>query len=194
MRPLAFPLRVLTGLAAVAITACASNTERVPFTEALIDDYRLGTEHRQHLQYFLSDRITLTRSVGDNDRSVARGRLVTREDVREQALRVAKGTPGVVVGSGDGWLAVSFAPGSYLYFVSEPDRLPGYFHDDHVADRFYLYSPDADGDSGTVSVDGLPYTADSRSLRAFLLVDEDSLSRSDARAATLPGRWLVERR
>lgn len=197
MRAIASTLRLLPALLAASLpallTACADSgsTERLPFSETLISDYALDNEHRQHLQYYLSNTIELYREVSEGQHGVAHGRLVSRSGTWIEEVKIPRGTPGVVVGSGNGWVAVSFAPGSYLYFVSEPAG--GYFDNDHQPDRFYLFSPDNDGRHGTVRFAGADFEADRDALRAYLLVDQDSLSHVDGRESTLPGRWLVER-
>jgi hypothetical protein len=190
------PRILAAALLTVTLAACASHpsVDRVPFTEGLIDDYALTPEHRQHLQYYLSDTITLSRAFSDGQRGVSRGRLVERSGTMMEAVKIAAGTPGVVVGSGDGWVAVSFAPGSYLYFVSAPSGADGYFSNNHVGDRYYVFSPNGDGHHGTVRLDGYDFEAEGSTLKVYLLVDQDSLNRSDSRESTLPGRWLVERR
>lgn len=193
--PVLFRQSISVLLAALALAACAghSTAERVPFTEELITDYRLDSAQRQRLQYYLSDTVTLTRAVGGGRSDVARGKLVSRSGTLVEEVRIAAGTPGVVVASGPGWVAVSFTPNSYLYFVSDRGG-NGALTDNRDEERFYPFSRDFDGRNGTVSLDGVAYQADRSSLDAYLLIDREDFSRTDDRASSLPGRWLNERR
>ena len=186
---------LLTGIAAaLLLSACASGREvdeQLAFSESLIRDYGLAEPHKRRLQYYVSEPITLARSASSSMRGIADGRLVDRGARDIDKLHVASGTPGVVVGSGPNWLAVSFEPGSYLYFVSNQPRLNSpYWDDRRDGDRYYLYAPDWDGRAGTVKVGNASYQALGRSIDAFLLVDRDSLYTTDSRDRVLSGRLL----
>ncbi|MDP3859891.1 MAG: hypothetical protein Q8Q73_19190 [Stagnimonas sp.] len=180
--------------AALLLSACASGREvdeQLAFSESLIRDYGLAEPHKRRLQYYVSEPITLARSASSSMRGIADGRLVDRGARDIDKLHVASGTPGVVVGSGPNWLAVSFEPGSYLYFVSKQPRLNSpYWDDRRDGDRYYLYAPDWDGRAGTVQVGNASYQALGRSIDAFLLVDRDSLYTTDSRDRVLSGRLL----
>lgn len=189
---------VWIGLAAgLLLSACASHRggeaepEQLAFTDSLIGEYGLTEPHKKRLQYYLSEPITLARSASQSVRGISEGRLVDRGARDIDNLYIPAGTPGVVVGSGANWLAVSFEPGSYLYFVSKQPRLNSPYWDDlRDGDRYYLYAPDWDGRTGSVKIGNASYQAIGRSIEAYLLVDRESLYITDTRERALSGRLL----
>lgn len=192
----------LTSLAAAALllSACASNRpaenepEQIAFTDSLISEYGLDDVHKKRLQYYVSEPITLARSASQSVRGISDGRLVDRGARDIDNLYVASQTPGVVVGSGPNWLAVSFEAGSYLYFVSNQPRLNSPYWDDiREGDRYYLYAPDWDGRTGTVRVGNATYQAIGQSIESYLLVDRESMFFTDSSERVLSGRLLDRR-
>lgn len=181
----------------VGLSACASRqvAEQLPFSDALIQDYGLGETHKQRLQYYLSQPITLARSSASAVRGIADGRLVDRGQRAIEKLEVPAHAPGVVVGSGANWLAVSFEVGSYLYFVSgQADIQSPYRRESREPDRYYLYAPDWDGRAGTVKVGNISYQALGQSMDAYLLVDRESLHETESQGRVLSGRLLEQSR
>jgi len=192
----------LTGLVAAVLllSGCASQRaanaepEQIAFSDSLIREYGLDEPHKKQLQYYTSEPITLARSASQSLRGIADGRLVDRGARDIQKVHVASQTPGVVVGSGPNWLAVSFEPGSYLYFVSnQPVLNSPYWDDARDRDRYYLYAPDWDGRAGTVKVGDISYQAIGPSINAYLLVDRESLFVTDSQDRLLSGRLLDRR-
>lgn len=176
-------------------TGCATtpdgNSEPLAFTDTLIRDYNLTEAHKRRLQYFVSSKITLARAASNNMRGIAQGKLIERGNTTVKGLEVPAGAPGVVVGSGPNWLAVSFEPGSYLYFVSQQGRVNSpYWQDGRTDDRYYLYAPDWDGRAGTVRIGNTSYQAVDGSIESYLIVDREALFDADSSTATLSGRWL----
>ena len=177
------------------VSGCASVpdavAEQVAMSDSLISEYGLDDDHKKRLQYFLAGPITLVRSASSSVRGIADGRLVDRGDRAFRELEIPAGSPGVVVGSGPHWMAVSFGPGNWLYFVSNQQRINSpYYKDARDADRYYLYAPDWDGRAGTVKINDISYQAIGQSMDAFLLVDRESLFDTSTRQGTLSGRWL----
>lgn len=132
--------------------------------------------------YYTSAPISLVRfASGAPDRSGKRN--VARS-------QIAAGSPGVVLGSGEGWIAVSFSPGSYLYFTKVEDTLDGSrLNDSRVAGRYYLYLGDWDGRAGTVKLGGTEWLAVDGSREVYLVAEQAS-----ARSRGLSSRWLDEKR
>jgi hypothetical protein len=178
-----------------SVSGCATTpegtAESLAFTDGLIRDYNLSDAHKRRLQYYVSDRITLVRAASNNLRGIADGKLIERGNTTVRGLEIAAGTPGVLVGSGPNWVAVSFEPGSYLYFVSQqaPVNSP-YWQDRRGDDRYYLYAPDWDGRAGTVRVGNSSYQAVDGSIESYLIVDREALFDANSSSATLSGRWL----
>lgn len=185
--------RFATLVLLLGLSGCAAQqlAEQLPFSDSLIQDYGLDEPHKQRLQYYVSRPITLARSSSSSQRGIAGGRLVDRGQRQVQKLQVPANTPGVAVGSGPHWLAVSFEAGSYLYFVSnQPPLESPYRSESREPGRYYLYASDWDGRSGTVKVGALSYQAMDQSMDAYLLVDRESLYETDSQGRELSGRLL----
>lgn len=193
-------LTSLAAAAALLLGACASNQpaenepEQIAFTDSLIREYGLDDVHKKRLQYYVSEPITLARSASQSVRGISDGRLIDRGARDIDNLHVASQTPGVVVGSGPNWLAVSFEAGSYLYFVSnQPQINSPYWDDIRDGDRYYLYAPDWDGRTGSVRIGNASYQAIGQSIESYLLVDRESLFVTDSSERVLSGRLLDRR-
>jgi len=173
------------------LAGCASTgyAEKLAFTDGLSAEYRLGAEQKRMLQYYVSDTIRLVRSASGGQTGIRDGRLVSSSSRDVDQVVIDGGTPGIVLASGANWMAVSFASGSYLYFVSKANRAV-WLADQYVDDQYYLYLPDFNGQSGTVRLGKALYSATDDSFRAHLVVDRESFSDVDTRQARLPGRYL----
>jgi len=185
----------LLAAAMASLAGCASTPDATPehlaFTDSVIRDYNLSEAHKRRLQYYTSNRITLARAASSNLRGIADGKLIERGNTAVKAVEIPAGAPGIVVGSGPNWLAVSFDPGSYLYFVSSQARVNSpYWNDGRDNDRYYLYAPDWDGRAGSVRIGDTQYQAVDRSIETYLTVDREALFNSDSSSSTLSGRWL----
>ncbi|MDB5969486.1 MAG: hypothetical protein JWQ90_1936 [Hydrocarboniphaga sp.] len=173
------------------LASCASTgyADRVAFTDGLSSEYKLGSEQKRMLQYYVSDTIRLVRSASAGQTGIRDGRLVSSSSRDVDQVIIDGGTPGVVLASGPNWMAVSFDTGSYLYFVSRANRQT-WLAEDYVDDQYYLYLPDFNGQAGTVRLGSTIYTATDDSFRAHLVIARESFSDVDARQARLPGRYL----
>lgn len=187
----------LLAVALVAWTTGCSTapvSERLVFSDSLIRDYKLTSEHKPRLQYYTSAPITLLRAASGTLRGIAEGKLIERGNTQVQGVEIPAEAPGVVVGSGPHWLAVSFEPGSYLYFVSGQARVNSpYWKDRRDNDRYYLYAPDWDGRSGSVNIGDTAYHAVEGSIDVFLTVGREALFDATSQSSTQSGRWLDSR-
>ena len=197
------PRRSALALAAVLVLgACASAppsdeggmlpegySERLAYTDGLASGYKVSGDQRKLLQYYVSDTIHLVRTLSGGDSGVRDGRLVSSSAKNIEEIVIDSGTPGVVLASGPRWMAVSFEPGTYLYFVSEAPRSV-WLGKEYDRDRYYLYLPDWNGQGGTVKLGNVRYTAVGDSIRSHLIVDRESFDSTEARQARLPGRLL----
>lgn len=170
---------------------CATQgyAEKLAFSDGLAAEYQLANEQKRLLQYYVSDTIRLVRSASDGQTGIRDGRLVSSASRAIDEVIVTGGTPGVVLASGANWMAVSFEPGTYLYFVSAAQR-EVWLGEEYADDRYYLYLPDWNGREGTVRLGDAVYTAIADSYRAHLIVDRESFSNVSTRQARLPGRRL----
>lgn len=185
--------RYWLALAVFSLAGCATSpdAERLAFSDSTIRDYQLSETHKHRLQYYTSNAITLARAASENLRGIGDGKLLEKGKSKVSSVEIPAGSPGVVVGSGPNWLAVSFDPGSYLYFVSsQPQVNSPYWDDRRDVERYYLYAPDWDGRAGSVQLGNVAYQAVDHSIDAYLLVDREALFNADSRSDTLSGRWL----
>lgn len=176
-------------LASCASSGGPGHAEQLAFTDGLATEYKLGSEQKRMLQYYVSDTIRLVRSASAGRTGIRDGRLVSSSSRDVDQVVIDGGTAGVVLASGPSWMAVSFEPGSYLYFVSRANRQT-WLADDYVDDQYYLYLPDFNGQAGTVRLGNTMYTATDDSFRAHLVVGRESFNGVDARQSRLPGRYL----
>lgn len=186
-------MTLLTAALAAGAAGCAATpvSERLVFSDALIRDYRLTDAHKPRLQYYTSDRITLVRAASGKLRGIADGKLIERGNTIVRGIKIPADAPGVVVGAGPHWLAVSFEPGSYLYFVSGQARVNSpYWKDRRDNDRYYLYAPDWDGRAGSVRIGDTAYQAVEDSIDVFLTIGREALFDANSQSRTQPGRWL----
>lgn len=182
-------------LSTLLLVACASGkthyAERIAYTDGVGGEYRLGETGKRQLQYYTSHKIRLVRAITDGDKGISRGRLISDNGQWFQEIVVPRGTPGIAVGSGPDWLAVSFAPGTYLYFVNRPQNHDWLWTDDAgIGGRYYLYAPEWRDGYGRVQVGNIPFEAVDDSLNAHLLVDRQSAYQSQEDKRVLGGRRL----
>ncbi|HEX9191506.1 MAG TPA: hypothetical protein VF847_05380 [Candidatus Deferrimicrobiaceae bacterium] len=168
--------------ASLAVPGCAS--QRVAFTQHLRAQYDLTGEELKKLQYYLSSDVTLQREFRSEEGEVSGSHNLVRKEggFLEQVL-VHAGTPGIVTEVGETSLALSFEPGSSLYFGSPPsDRDP---------DRKYKLSAKRwEANAGELEYGGKTFHAVEGSGQAFLTVVLESLDAVEKRKKVLPGMTL----
>ncbi|WP_029891377.1 hypothetical protein [Polycyclovorans algicola] len=186
------------GAVALLLAGCASapaetHAERLALTDGLAQQWNLNPSSAQALQYYLSDEIRLVRSFSGNQQGISSGRLFSADGQTIEEIVIVPGTPGILLASGPHWKAVSFHPGTYLYFVSnQPRRIVGRpFHQD--SDQYFLYLPDWNGRGGTVRLNHAPWTAVGDSVHAHLLIERESVFEQDSQLYRQEGRTLGNR-
>lgn len=184
-------------LLAVVLTACASvdrsGVDRIPFTDELRDRYALTDQEVRSLQYWVSDDIRLERLTATGSRDVQHGRLIERGGEITDSILIPRGTPGVAVGQGRDWVAVSFEPGSYLYFSSRHDGRHVLANPADSDTRYYLWSQDWTTGPGIVPVGKVPYAASPGSADAHLLVQRDAVYNKRSTQRVQRGREIRRR-
>lgn len=178
----------------IGLTACASTAgvSRLAFGEYLRAGYQLTDRELRALQYYVSDDIHLRRIVESGNRSIGRGILLERNARVVDEIVIESGTPGVAVGVGKDWVAVSFEPGSYLYFSSRNDGVHVVGDPSEQGELYYLWATDWVDGPGVVYVNGVPYEAQPENAYAHLQVERKALARSEERDRVQPGRKLYD--
>ena len=171
--------------ASLAVSGCAS--QRVAFTQHLRTQYELTGEGLKKLQYYLSSDVTLQREFRSEEGEVSGSHTLVRKEggLVEQVI-VRAGTPGIATEVGETSIAVSFEPGSSLYFGSpasdrDPDR------------KYKLSAKRWEDDYGELEYNGKTFYAVDGSGRAFLTVVLESLNAVEERKKVLPGMTLPDK-
>jgi hypothetical protein len=168
--------------ACLAVPGCAS--QRVAFTQHLRTQYDLTGDGLKKLQYYVSSDVTLQREFRSEEGEVSGShKLVRKEGGLVEQVIVRAGTPGIATEVGETSLAVSFEPGSSLFFGSPPaDRDP---------DRKYKLSAKRwEEHYGELEYAGKTFYAVDGSGQAFLEVVLESLNAVEQRKKVLPGMTL----
>ncbi|MBN2197259.1 MAG: hypothetical protein JW751_30940 [Polyangiaceae bacterium] len=154
------------------------------FTQAMRQSYGMDDARLREVQFFMSHRCVLERTVNESTGEVARGRLEIRSGVAIDVVRIPKRTPGVLEFALPDQLAVSFAPGSRFFFGPDPRAGPGAPYSllgkyDRVSHRFLVLHG------------GAEYALVSKKPCQLVVHRRETRSRSRDRT-TLPGRRLGE--
>ena len=178
-----FRYAMLLLIASTLLSGCMP-PPRAPFTafsQELRNANRLTDEELKNLQFYLAHDITLQRRRASGDRQVSGShKLVIREGLEIDEVLIADGTPGVAVGVGDNWLAVSFEPGTSLLF--------GSMSTETYQGTYFLKGTNwSDREGGIVNYDGKAYRAVAGSQRAYLMNDQESVADIVRKRKVLPG-------
>jgi len=159
---------------------------------ALNDDLRgrIGDDELRRVQIFTSDPIQLSRVLRSDEPSVTgRHSLRIDRDRKLEEIRIAAGTPGVIIKAEQNRFFVSFEPpidGAEVTLTFQVGK-NGY------KEGYYLY-PDKMTDTGDMVVNyaGKAYTATPESRLAHLEVEQDKIKLSSRDIHEVPGRRLGE--
>lgn len=157
--------------------------DRVPFTHQLRLKHNLTSEEIKHLQFYVSDTITLHRIVTADEKQILRGKLILSSGKTVEEVLVKKGTPGIAVDVRDEALDVSFEEGTYLTFARDTALFP---------EKYRLAVAKSDSGPPTVQFDGRTYTVMHKSDNAYLLISMEALTDIVNKRRVLPGRMIRE--
>ena len=114
----------------VAVIFISSCSPKIPFTQALKDQYKLTPEELQHIQFYLSDPVILRRGSDEgNKKSTDQGTLIVNSEKEIQQITFKASTPGVVSEVlAPNLMSVSFeeGPNKFLVFGSGTSK-DGYY-------------------------------------------------------------------
>jgi hypothetical protein len=160
----------------VLALGCAPRHAR--FTQELRVEQRLTDAEIRRIQFFISNRVVLSREVADTaEKRVTAGHtLFVRNGKEIEEVEIESLTPGLVVRSGPDALDVSFAAGSSMRFT--PRVEDGYARGAYaLAGRWHWVN-------GKVDFEGREWDASST---ADLLFDEERLNELVLKRRVLPG-------
>ncbi len=176
-----FPIAAILA-ASICLPGCMSY--RVPFTQAIRNQYDLKSEDLKNLQYYLSADITLQREFRREEGEVSQShKLVAKEAGLVEEVVIRARTPGIATEVGETYIAISFEPGETLNFGStasdrDPER------------RYKLLAKEWTDTYGRIVYGGKTYYAVGSSRWAYLEVLVESLDAVKKRKKVLPGMTL----
>lgn len=185
----------------------------VPFTHEIRSQHNLTDDDLRHLQFYVSNDVTLRREIASRGRVISGGSLEVTAGKLVEEVVVEEHTPGVAVDIHDGAVSVSFEEGSALVFsiqgaineqplplrvedegpfATPPDPFPGeqVLVNDAKPELFGSYFLQTDGGSTFVSFRGRSWEAIQESLRAHLMIDSDTLEEVIEQRTVLGGRRI----
>ncbi len=147
----------------------ASCSPKIPFTQAIRDQYKLDAAELKHIQFYLSDPIVLRRGDNkENQKSTDEGTLIVKSGKDLEHVVFKGNTQGAVSEIVDGQkITVAFEDGAekYLVFGSSGDR-----------NGFYkLQALQWSGERGKINYGGQTYYSNRGSDKAILLFKMKSL-------------------
>jgi hypothetical protein len=186
---------------AVVVTACSSSPStkqqvsvkeeaketRIPFTEALVQEFNIDKDGFCALQYYIAGDLTLVRTVSsEDDRKAKNGKLVRKDGKIEEFVEIKKGTPGIckgVQGNSKGSrgtvLEISFEEGTMLQFTLESDN--------------YVAKTSSSGGNTVIDFQGARYVVKPDQVQAaFLRIEREDLKNYEARKKVLTGVKIGE--
>jgi hypothetical protein len=168
-------------IASLALLTLGSCKNLVPYTDALKTKYNLTDDQLKHLQFYVSDPITIQRKITDqNNTQVISGKVKIVNGEKVEEVVVPTGTKGVFVKDDNGKFEISFEKDDnyYFRFGENPDRYHSYV----------LLESDWHGKVGTVTYAGNKYYASPGSADAILLIDMHKISNYQKEGHVAKGR------
>jgi len=157
---------IIIFLISIIITSCSP---RIPFTQAIRDQYKLNDQDLKHIQFYLSDPVVLKRGFSkENEKSTEEGTLVIKSAKDVQQVIFKANTPGAVVDVFDNnKITIAFEDGieKHLVFGSNNSR-QGYY---------YLQALDWKDNKGKINYGGNTYFSNPGSDKSILLFRMKSL-------------------
>jgi hypothetical protein len=147
----------------------AACSPKVPFTQAIRDQYKLTPDDLKHIQFYISDPVYLRRGASEaNEKTTDQGTLVVKSGNTVEQVVVKRNTPGAVDQVVDAdKLTVAFDEGAdkFLVFGSKGDQ-SGYYH---------LLAISWEKGRGKVNYGGQTYYSNAGSDQSILLFKMKSL-------------------
>jgi hypothetical protein len=175
-------MRPITTLFIAGIALLSSCSESLsPYTSSVQQNASLGEAQLKQIQFYTSDDIVLQRNLGGSETTISGGELKIVNGKQVEEVRIAAGTPGVVVGMEGNMLFVSFdADGSFLRFGPNPG----------IGGRYTVMATDWDGSVGAVMYGAEKFWVVGQSKYAHLLLDMERIDSVTIQSKEASGRTL----
>ncbi len=156
-------------LAILVVLTSMSCSPKIPFTQAIREQYKLTPDEMKGIQFYLSDPVTLQRAEADaSEKTTESGTLVIKSGNSMEEILFKANTPGALQSAVDDHkVTINFEEGSdrYLVFGSDGNR-DGYYH---------LQALRWENGKGRVKYSGQYYTTNRGSDNSVLLFKMKSL-------------------
>ena len=176
-------VKLLLSVAAV-ISMASCSLPYTYFTKSLYEQEHWSQEDIMRIQFYVSDDILLTRSLGAGETVISEGKIRIKNGERFEQVLIKSGTPGVLVlMPRDDRFAISFEEKdneAYLMFGPNPK----------YDDRFALLAQEWENDYGLVHYRDKVYTVDAGSAFSSLMVDLRKEGETKYDTHNAPGRTI----
>lgn len=170
---------ILLCLSLLAIS-CSKNL--TPFTQDLYDKYRWSDEELKHIQFYLSEDITLYKTDKNSSATIEDGKIKVTKENSGDIVVIKKGTPGVFLFTPkSNRFAISFSESDdqkYLMFGPNAKN----------SNRFSLLAKDWEKHIGTVTYNNELYRVTNESAFSSLLVDMTKIVKESQSTKVVKGR------
>lgn len=167
-------------IAGIALLSSCSESLS-PYTSSVQKSANLGETELKQIQFYLSDDIVLQRNLGSSETTISGGELKVVNGKQVEEVRIAAGTPGVVIGMEGNMLLVSFdTDGSFLRFGPNAG----------IGGRYTVMATDWDGSVGSVMYGAEKFWVVGQSKYAHLLLDMERVNSVTIERKEASGRTL----
>lgn len=152
------------------------------FTDSLYNEYDWSDEELKRVQFYLSEDIVLYRNLESESAHIDEGKIKIRDGRKVEEIIFERGTP----------CLLSFSPKEDRFAISfeENDKYLMFGPNKTTGGRFVLLAKDWKKRTGSVTYGGQTYFTSSASAFAALMVDLDSVGRTDYRVKKVRGRTI----
>ena len=175
---------LLIFLALGLLSSCSSPLTY--FTKDLYEEQNWTADDIELIQFYLSDNIVLTRSLGKNETKISEGKIEIVNGRKIERVIIAANTPGVLVHMpAEDRFAISFEQAddnAFLMFGPNARR----------GNRYVLLAQEWQRDFGQIHYKGNLYTADANSALSSLMVNLRKVGANDDTAYKAGGRTLQQ--
>lgn len=152
------------------------------FTDDLYEDYSWSDDDLKKIQFYLSNDIVLFREASSDNVRISEGKIKIRDGRKVEEIVFKKGTPGLMI----------FSPKKDRFAVSfeENDKYLMFGPNAKAGGRFVLLAKDWKKRTGQVTYGGETFYTSSASAFSALLVDLDTVGRTNYNVTKVKGRTI----
>jgi hypothetical protein len=165
----------------LSITSCSPIYSY--FTDDLYRQQNWSQEDIQHIQFYLSKDITLSRSMTAGETKIKEGKIIIKDGQQVEEVVIKSGTPGVLVlMPREDRFGISFEEDDNAYLMFGPNPKIEY--------RYALLAQEWEQDYGNIHYKGKLYSVDAKSADASLMVDLKKTGKDEYQTHEASGRTV----